>query len=82
VVIDGGSMSKILFTLALPHDSASPDSSRTPQFFISCNNNTCLSMHGLDFKSARFGNSNVDPGWKNRFEYSVTASKTVTRFSL
>jgi hypothetical protein len=75
-------MSKILFTIALPHDSASPSSSRTPQFFISCNNNTCLSMRGLDFKSARFGNSNVDPGWKNRFEYSVTASKTVTRFSL
>lgn len=52
------------------------------RLFISCNNNTCLSMKGMDFKSVKFGNSNVDPGWKNRFEYSVTASKTITRFSL
>jgi hypothetical protein len=73
-------MSKILFTIALPHDG--PDGSRTPQFFISSNNNTCLSMKGMEFKSVKFGNSNVDPGWNNRFEYSVTASKTITRFSL
>jgi hypothetical protein len=75
-------MSKILFTIALPHDSSSSASNRAPQFFISCNNNTCLNMKGLNFKSVRLGNSNVDPGWKNRFEYSVTASRTVTRFSL
>jgi hypothetical protein len=79
-VPDGGAMSKILFTIALPHDR--PDGSRASQFFISYNNNTCLSMKGFDFKSAKFGNSNIDPGWKNRFEYSVTASRSVTRFSL
>jgi hypothetical protein len=75
-------MSKVLFTIGLPHYSASPSSSRTPQLFISCNNNACLNKKGLDFKSLRFGNSNVDPEWTNRFEHSVMASRTVTRFSL
>jgi hypothetical protein len=77
---DGGAIPKILVTIALPHDG--PDGSLTPQFFISCSSITCLSMKGLEFKSVKFGNSNADPEWKDRFEYGVTASKTVTRFSL
>ena len=73
-------MSKIFFTIALPH--AGPGTSHTPQFYVSCNNNTHLSMKGLDLKSVKFSNSNVDPGYKNRFEFSVTASKSISRLTL
>ena len=73
-------MSKILFTIALPHDS--PDGNRTPQFMISCNNNTVLSVRGKDLKGARWGNRNVKEGFKNWFEYSVSGYKCVTRLSL
>jgi hypothetical protein len=59
--VDGEAVSKILFTIALPRDGAR--GCCTPQFFIFCNNNTCLSMKGMNFKSVKFGN--VDPGWKN-----------------
>jgi len=73
-------MSKILFTIAFPHDS--PDGNRTPQFMISCNNNTVLSVRGKDLKGARWGNINVKEGFKNRFEYSMSGHKGVTRLSL
>ncbi|KUJ24263.1 uncharacterized protein LY89DRAFT_16726 [Mollisia scopiformis] len=73
-------MSKISFTIALPHDG--PNGNRTPQFFISTSNNTYLSFKGMDYKGARFGNSNATSGWKNRFEYSVVAAKGITKFSI
>ncbi|CZR55082.1 uncharacterized protein PAC_04968 [Phialocephala subalpina] len=73
-------MSKISFTIALPHDG--PEGNRTPQFFLSTSNNTYLSFKGMDFKGARFGNSNATSGWKSRFEYSVVAAKGITKFSI
>lgn len=73
-------MSKISFTIALPHDG--PEGNRTPQFFLSTSNNTYLNFKGTDFKGARFGNSNASSGWKNRFEYSVVAAKGITKFSM
>jgi hypothetical protein len=47
-------MSKVLFTIALPHDSASPPSSHAPQLFNSCNNTTCLHTMSSNFKPVRF----------------------------
>ncbi len=73
-----GATSKILFTIALPYNGL--DGSQTLQFFISCSNIAYLSMKRLDFRLVKFGNSNADTGWKDRFEYSVSASKTLLGF--
>lgn len=75
-------MSKVSFTVAVPHDRPAGSSLPTPQFFLSCNNNTYLSVKGKDVRGARWGNGNVQKEWKNRFEYSVTAAKGITKFSL
>ncbi|KAI9047548.1 hypothetical protein LZ554_008264 [Drepanopeziza brunnea f. sp. 'monogermtubi'] len=73
-------MSKIAFTIVLPHDSK--DNNRTPGFYISTSNLTYLNVKGSDFKAARWGNGNTSSGWKSRFEYGVTASKGATKLSL
>lgn len=73
-------MSKLAFTIMLPHDKT--DGKRTPGFFISTSNMTYLNVKGRDWKSSRWGNGNASSGWKNRVEYGVTASKGVTKLSL
>jgi hypothetical protein len=73
-------MSKIVFTTIFPHDGL--DGDRTPQFMISCNNNTYLSVRGKDLKGAKCGNGNVKGGFKNRLAYSVSGHNGVTRLSL
>lgn len=73
-------MSKLAFTIMLPHDKT--DGKRTPGFFISTSNMTYLNVKGKDWKSSRWGNGNASSGWKNRMEYGVTASKGVTKLSL
>lgn len=71
-------MSKILFTLAFYHDGPS----RKPHFIVSTNNLYGVQVKGTDFKGVKLGNPNLNGGFKNRFEYSVTGGKSVTRFSL
>ncbi|CAL3973712.1 hypothetical protein PZA11_005867 [Diplocarpon coronariae] len=72
-------MSKLAFTIVLPHDKN--DGNRTPGFYISTSNLTYLNVKGRDFRAARWGNGNSSSGWKNRFEYGVTASKGATKLS-
>ncbi|KAK2627434.1 hypothetical protein QTJ16_003400 [Diplocarpon rosae] len=73
-------MSKLSFTIVLPHDKT--NGNRTPGFYISTSNLTYLNVKGRDFRAARWGNGNASSGWKNRFEYGVTASKGATKLSL
>lgn len=74
----GDKMSKILCTLAFYHDGAT----RKPQLVFSTNPVTNLVMKGTDWKAARFSNTNATAGARNRFEYSFTGGKSVTRCSL
>ncbi|KAI6708954.1 hypothetical protein JHW43_008525 [Diplocarpon mali] len=62
-------MSKLAFTIVLPHDKN--DGNRTPGFYISTSNLTYLNVKGRDFRAARWGNGNSSSGWKNRFEYGM-----------
>lgn len=71
-------MSKILCTLAFYHDGGT----LKPQLVFSTNPCTTLVMKGKDWKGARIGNSNAGAGARNRFEYSLTGGKAVTRVSL
>lgn len=73
-------MSKLAFTIVLPHDKT--DGNRTPSFFVSSSNYTHFNVKGTNFRGGRWGNGNVDSGWKNRFEYAVTAAKGVTKLSM
>lgn len=73
-----GKMSKILCTLAFYHDGGT----LKPQLVFSTNPVTNLVMKGTDWKSARISNTNANAGARNRFEYSFTGGKSVTRCSL
>jgi hypothetical protein len=78
-------MSKIFFTIFLPHDSPSGFNMGTPRFLLSCTTNASLGMKGgelSDIWGTGRGNSNVNQSYKNRFEYSVTAVNGVTKLSL
>jgi len=73
-------MSKVLCTLAFYHDGGT----LKPQLVVSCNPTTQITMKGTDWKGARITNTNCNPkfGARNRFEYSFTGGKSVTRCSL
>jgi hypothetical protein len=73
-------MSKILFTLAWYHDG--DHQKLKPQLVLSCNPVTNLVMKGTDWKGARISNTNATLGARNRWEYSFTGGKSVTRVSL
>lgn len=73
-------MSKISLTVCIPHEKK--DGKIKPQFYVSCSNNSYLSVNGKDIRGARWGNSNVNQGYKNRFEYGCTAAKGITNLSL
>lgn len=67
-------MSKVLFTVAVPH-TGEP---RRSSFVISTNN---LNAVQISKKGVKLGNTNYDGGFK-RFEYSVGGNQAVTKFSL
>lgn len=67
-------MSKVLFTVAVPHTGES----RRPSFVISTNN---LNAVQISKKGVKLGNTNYNGGFK-RFEYSVGGNQAVTKFSL
>lgn len=67
-------MSKVLFTVAIPHTGES----RRPSFVISTNN---LNAVQISKKGVKLGNTNFNGGFK-RFEYSVGGNQAVTKFSL
>lgn len=67
-------MSKVLFTVAVPHAGQS----RRPSFVISTNN---LNAVQISKKGVNLGNTNYNGGFK-RFEYSVGGNQAVTKFSL
>ena len=71
-------MSKLFCTLAWYHDAGT----MKPQLILSCNPSTNLVVKGTDWKGARFGNMNATVGSRDRFEYSFTGGKTVTRASM
>ncbi|KAH8594874.1 hypothetical protein B0O99DRAFT_687194 [Bisporella sp. PMI_857] len=71
-------MSKLFCTLAWYHDAGT----MKPQLIISANPTTNLVVKGSDWKGARFGNMNATTGSRDRFEYSFTGGKSVTRASL
>ncbi|PSS28324.1 hypothetical protein M430DRAFT_24665 [Amorphotheca resinae ATCC 22711] len=71
-------MSKILCTLAWYHDGGT----LKPQLVLSCTPVTNLVMKGTDWKGARISNTNATAGARDRFEYSFTGGRSVTRISL
>ncbi len=74
-------MSKLFSSMALPHELPEGKLPK-PQFSFFCNNTTCVSLKGLDVKGARIVNGNLKGGFKNRWEYSATTQKGVTRLAL
>lgn len=67
-------MSKVLFTVAVPHTGES----RRPSFVISTNS---LNAVQISKKGIKLGNTNYNGGFK-RFEYSIGGNQAVTKFSL
>ena len=67
-------MSKVLFTVAVPHKGEN----RRPSFVVSTNN---LNAVQISRKGVKLGNTNYNGGFK-RFEYSVGGNQAVTKFSL
>jgi len=71
-------MSKVFCTLAWYHDGGT----LKPQLMFQSTPGTNLVMKGTDWKEARFKNMNATVGSRDRFEYSFTGGRHVTRASL